>query len=124
MTNKTKIPNLSGFLSLIVSGLGQAYNGEYKKALIYFAIPFILWNMGYIFFPSPIAFGRGLFDEYIFATIVAFIIRILSAAAAKRIAKEINEGEIKHTELLDKKKDCTYSIVFCLSDFRIHCNFK
>ena len=113
---KTKSPGLAGFLSLIVPGLGQAYNGHFIKALSYFAIPFILWNVGYIFFPSASTFGRGLFNEYLFATLIAFIIRILSAVDAKRSAEDNGDdfslSEMKPKEFFSNKKNILVILFF------------
>lgn len=89
----TKSDGLAGFLSFVVPGLGQIYNGHYVKGILFFLVPLILWNVAYMFYPTEVIFGRGLFHEYLFATIVAFIIRILAAREASRSAKAINFGE-------------------------------
>lgn len=86
----TKSEGLAKFLSFIVPGLGQAYNRHFVKAILFFLVPFTLWNIAYIYFPSQVLFGRGLFHEYRLATIVAFLIRIWSAIEAGRSAENIN----------------------------------
>ena len=86
----TKNKGLAKFLSFIVPGLGQAYNKHFVKAILFFLVPFTLWNIAYIYFPSQVLFGRGLFHEYWLATIVAFLIRIWSATEAGRSAENIN----------------------------------
>ena len=91
MTN-SKHDGLAGFLSFVVPGLGQVYNGHKIKGILFFLVPFTLWNIAYIFFPTEMQFGRGLFREYLFATIMAFIIRIWSAREASGSAKAINFG--------------------------------
>lgn len=78
---------LAGFLSLIVPGLGQVYNGQKIKGILFFIFPFILWNVAYIFSPHTYVIGRGLFTEYLMATLICFIIRIYSAIDAKNTAK-------------------------------------
>lgn len=83
--------NLASFLSLIVPGLGQVYNRHYIKGLMFFSIPFILWNVAYIFHPYVYVMGRGLFHEYLFATILCFIIRLWSAFDAQKSAEFYSE---------------------------------
>lgn len=42
MENKPRKPWLAGLLSLVQPGLGQVYNGEIRKALLFYALSFLL----------------------------------------------------------------------------------
>lgn len=46
MENKPRKPWLAGLLSLIQPGLGQLYNGEIRKALIFYLLPLLLVPAG------------------------------------------------------------------------------
>lgn len=48
MENKPRKPWLAGLLSLIQPGLGQLYNGEIRKALIFYSLPLLLVPAGII----------------------------------------------------------------------------
>jgi len=69
-----KIPGLAAFLSLIIPGLGQIYNGEILKGIVYFTTAFLF-----------IVIGKES------ATGIVAIIDIISAIDAYRSARRINK---------------------------------
>lgn len=42
VTTKRRLPFLAAFLSLVINGLGQLYNGQPKRAVLFFSINFLL----------------------------------------------------------------------------------
>jgi TM2 domain-containing membrane protein YozV len=43
LANDKKSPFLAGLLSLIIPGLGQAYNGQMVKGIVIFALTVVTW---------------------------------------------------------------------------------
>ena len=108
---------LAGFLSLIVPGLGQVYNGQKIKGILFFIFPFILWNVAYMFSPHIYVMGRGLFAEYMMATLICFIIRIYSAIDAKNNAnygdtEDFSFSKFKSENGLVNKKTILVALFF------------
>ena len=77
-TNEIKNPGLAAVLSFLVMGLGQIYNGEIGKGLLFivlYAISIVLCFVLIGFITTPILWIYGIYD-------------------AHKTAKEINAGEI------------------------------
>ena len=77
-TNGIKNPGLAAVLSFLVMGLGQIYNGEIGKGLLFivlYAISIVLCFVLVGFITTPILWIYGIYD-------------------AHKTAKEINAGEI------------------------------
>jgi len=62
-----KSPGLAAVLSFFFCGLGQIYNGQILKGLIFLVAYFISWWMMYIvigFITTPILWIWGIVDAY------------------------------------------------------------
>jgi TM2 domain-containing membrane protein YozV len=62
-----KSPGLAAVLSFFICGLGQIYNGQIVKGLIFLVAYFISWWMMYIvigFITTPILWIWGIVDAY------------------------------------------------------------
>ena len=79
-SGKKRIPIVAGLMSIIFPGLGQAYNGQFKKAILYFVLSIALYLFmrftrlpvtfeGFLFMMGIIVLYRGLafFDAYMSA---------------------------------------------------------
>lgn len=81
---KKRNPFISSFLSLLVPGLGQLYNGEHKKAMVIYLAQFVVILL-------PFATGlqytpRGLF--LIFGIIVLFYFFVMGEATFRSLRKK------------------------------------
>ncbi len=112
MGNDQKNPILACILSLIVPGLGQIYNKQYIKGILYLLVPLLLWTFAFLINPYNEYFLKGIFNEFFFASIFAFIIRILSALDAK------NDVENGNTEDYTKESFKNLSIGRIVKDKR------
>ena len=92
-----KEPLVSGILSLIIPGIGQAYNGQIKKGISIFIGQLIAWILLWVLFffgGMIIAFlsmGIGLFCCLPFM-FLPFLINIWAAYDAYKAANVINSG--------------------------------
>jgi TM2 domain-containing membrane protein YozV len=70
-----KSPGLGAVLSFFICGLGQIYNGQIVKGLIFLVAYFISWWMMYIvigFITTPILWIWGIVDAYSKSRVRAF----------------------------------------------------
>jgi len=62
-----KNPGIAAVLSFFITGLGQIYNGQFKKAAIFFGVMLINVLLCYIvigFITGPITWAYGIYDAY------------------------------------------------------------
>ena len=67
---KKKDPVGAVLLSFLVPGLGQMYNGQMMKGVIYFVIASICWTLTLVligFLLAPIWWGISVLDAYVTA---------------------------------------------------------
>jgi TM2 domain-containing membrane protein YozV len=74
---KSKNPLFAALLSFFLSGLGQVYNGQFGKGIMYFAIAIIC----------------GLLINVVIGLVLAPIWWIINILDAYSTAKRINQGE-------------------------------
>lgn len=85
MPSKEKKPWLAGFLSLLVIGMGQIYNKEYKKAIIFWIIQVLWFSTLYLYGSSIKSTSATSFDTII-GLILVFIPWLYSGYDAYRNA--------------------------------------
>ena len=78
-TRRTKNPILASFLSFFLLGLGQLYNGEIGKWLMFIGL--VCLN---------IIFSIILFQSFVLYILLAIILMLWSVNDAYHVAKEIN----------------------------------
>lgn len=71
-----KSAGLAAFLSFVIPGLGQLYNGQYKKMLIFFVLIFINISLTFV----------------LIGHLTGFITLIVSIVDAYRSAKRLNQA--------------------------------
>lgn len=71
MENKPRKWWIAGLLTFVITGLGQLYNGELKKAVIFYGVSLLL-SLGFI---------ACLYNQYVGIYFVAFIVLIILSIA-------------------------------------------
>jgi len=86
---KNRNPILSFILSLFISGLGQVYNGELRKGLLYLII----------FFPILLVLGliglQSEFTGFIIVLSIIFLYKLFISIEAYRTSKKANPYKLK-----------------------------
>lgn len=62
-----KNPGLAAVLSFLIAGLGQIYNGQFAKGIIFIIVYFFSWLLMFVligFITTPILWIWGMYDAY------------------------------------------------------------
>lgn len=105
---RLKSPGLAGFLSAIIPGLGQIYNGQFMKALVVILLYMAFLSMA---LPGPV---RGIF---IFPLLIA-VVYFGAIIDAYRSAKEINLArrgvEVAEREAAPQRESAVWGLIIIL----------
>ena len=93
---KNRIPLLAFFLSLFISGLGQVYNGEFKKGLLFLLIIFPIYLV------VGLTGAMSSFYGMLFIVVILLLYKIVISIEAYRAAKKLNPYKLKSINHLFK----------------------
>lgn len=96
MENKPRKPWIAGLLSLIQPGLGQVYNGEIRKALLFYVLPVLLIPGTFLIIHSE--FYRTSLATYAIFVFAYYVFVLVDAVrTAKRFSNQYTPNKYNKT---------------------------
>jgi signal peptidase I len=92
---KMRNPRLAFLLSFVCQGLGQLYNGQPKRAMVFFSLEIILSAIVLVLLNTMFGSFPGAVAAFAFFVSVVLAFAVLVAADAYKVASKIRELELR-----------------------------